>query len=201
MGRSFWSANCAPRAADLPDTILSPANYTFNGFAIPRPWERSSPTRKLRPIVLVGDGAFQMTCLELSTAMRYGFNPIVLVLNNKGYGTERFCRKARLTTFPTGLSPDARSVRGRWGFEVHTEGISTKPCGPRCRTGTKFSLLNIHLERPDVSRPRTAGEEFGKADLSDPPFSGIGSTPSASITAVSFKRFCFIGGERMRHPK
>ncbi|MDB4637584.1 thiamine pyrophosphate-dependent enzyme [bacterium] len=28
--------------------------------------------KKLRPLVLVGDGAFQMTCLELSTSLRYG---------------------------------------------------------------------------------------------------------------------------------
>ena len=30
---------------------------------------------KLRPSVLVGDGAFQMTGMELSTAARYGLNP------------------------------------------------------------------------------------------------------------------------------
>jgi len=43
----------------------------------------------LRPIVLVGDGAFQMTGTELSTAVRYGQTPIVVVLNNRGYSTER----------------------------------------------------------------------------------------------------------------
>jgi len=35
----------------------------------------------LRPLVLVGDGAFQMTGMELSTATRFGLNPIVVVLN------------------------------------------------------------------------------------------------------------------------
>jgi indolepyruvate decarboxylase len=43
----------------------------------------------LRPIVLVGDGAFQMTGSELSTCVRYGQSPIVVVLNNRGYSTER----------------------------------------------------------------------------------------------------------------
>ena len=42
-----------------------------------------------RPLVIVGDGAFQMTGTELSTIVRYGLNPIVVVLNNHGYGTER----------------------------------------------------------------------------------------------------------------
>ena len=67
----------------------SPAYYTSLGYAVPaaigvqlaRPW--------LRPLVLVGDGAFQMTGMELSTAARFGLNPIVVVLNNEGYGTER----------------------------------------------------------------------------------------------------------------
>jgi indolepyruvate decarboxylase len=30
-----------------------------------------------------------MTGMELATAVRYGLNPVVVVLNNGGYGTER----------------------------------------------------------------------------------------------------------------
>ena len=70
--------------------FLSPAYYTSMGFAIPAALGVQCANRKLRPLVLVGDGAFQMTCLELSTTLKHGFNPIVLVLNNEGYGTERF---------------------------------------------------------------------------------------------------------------
>jgi indolepyruvate decarboxylase len=44
---------------------------------------------KLRPLVLVGDGAFQMTGMELSSIVRQRLNPVVIVLNNAGYGTER----------------------------------------------------------------------------------------------------------------
>ena len=42
-----------------------------------------------RPIVLVGDGSFQMTGMDLSTAVAHGLDPIVLVLDNHGYGAER----------------------------------------------------------------------------------------------------------------
>ncbi len=70
--------------------FLSPAYYTSMGFAIPASVGVQVANRKLRPIVFVGDGAFQMTCMELSTAVRYDFNPIIVVLNNKGYTTERF---------------------------------------------------------------------------------------------------------------
>src|SRR5208337_4131355 len=38
---------------------------------------------------LVGDGAFQMTGMELSTCAKYGLHPIVCILNNDGYGTQR----------------------------------------------------------------------------------------------------------------
>jgi len=42
-----------------------------------------------RTIAIVGDGAFQMTGIELSTAAKEGMKPIVCLLNNDGYGTQR----------------------------------------------------------------------------------------------------------------
>ena len=69
--------------------FLSPAYYTSMGFAVPAALGVMVARPDLRPIVLVGDGAFQMTGMELSTVVRYGFAPIVIVLDNKGYGTER----------------------------------------------------------------------------------------------------------------
>ena len=69
--------------------FLSPAYYTSMGFAVPASVGASFADPTLRPIVLVGDGAFQMTGSELSTAVRYGQTPIVIVLNNRGYSTER----------------------------------------------------------------------------------------------------------------
>ncbi len=42
-----------------------------------------------RTFVIIGDGAFQMTGTEFSTAVKYGMNPIVIVMNNDGYGTQR----------------------------------------------------------------------------------------------------------------
>ena len=40
--------------------------------------------------MIVGDGAFQMTGMELSSLVRHKFPTIVIVLDNDGYGTERF---------------------------------------------------------------------------------------------------------------
>ncbi|MBI4326564.1 MAG: alpha-keto acid decarboxylase family protein, partial [Chloroflexi bacterium] len=69
--------------------FLAPAYYASMGFGVPAGIGAQLANPKLRPLVLVGDGAFQMTGLELATAVRYQLNPIVIVLNNAGYGTER----------------------------------------------------------------------------------------------------------------
>ena len=67
----------------------SPAYYTSLGYAVPAAIGVQLARPDLRPLVLVGDGAFQMTGMELSTVARFGLTPIVVVLNNEGYGTER----------------------------------------------------------------------------------------------------------------
>ncbi|MCP9442954.1 MAG: thiamine pyrophosphate-binding protein [Nitrospira sp.] len=69
--------------------FLSPAYYTSMGFAVPAALGASFADPALRPLVLVGDGAFQMTGTELASYVRYGLAPIVIVLNNRGYSTER----------------------------------------------------------------------------------------------------------------
>jgi len=69
--------------------FLSPAYYTSMGFAVPAALGASCADPSLRPIVLVGDGAFQMTGTELASCVRYGLAPIVVLLNNRGYSTER----------------------------------------------------------------------------------------------------------------
>lgn len=72
--------------------FIAPAYYLSMGFAVPASIGVSMADPRLRPLVLVGDGAFQMTGTELSTAVRLGLRPIVLILNNEGYGTMRKVR-------------------------------------------------------------------------------------------------------------
>jgi len=69
--------------------VLGTAYYASMGFAVPAAIGAQLARPERRPLVLVGDGAFQMTGMELTTAARYHLNPIVIVLNNAGYGTER----------------------------------------------------------------------------------------------------------------
>ena len=80
------------RSAHQPQ-FIAPAYYMSMGFAVPGGIGVALATRRLRPYVLVGDGTFQMTGVEISTAVRLGLNPIVIVLNNDGYGTMRQIRE------------------------------------------------------------------------------------------------------------
>jgi len=69
--------------------FLSPSYYSSLGFSIPAILGVQAKHPELCPIVVVGDGAFQMTGNELSTVIRNHMNAVVIVLNNSGFGTER----------------------------------------------------------------------------------------------------------------
>jgi len=85
------------RSARQPQ-FIAPAYYMSMGFAVPAGIGVALAAKRLRPYVLVGDGAFQMTGAEISTAVRLGLNPIIIVLNNDGYGTMRQIREGSFNT-------------------------------------------------------------------------------------------------------
>lgn len=132
--------------------FLSPAYYTSMGFAIPAAVGVQVADRGLRPIVLVGDGAFQMTCLELGTALKLGFSPIVVVLNNHGYTTERFLQEGPFNDIPNwNYHRLPELLGGGWGFEVHTERDLDQALQAALANQDKFSIVNVHLDPHDVS--------------------------------------------------
>ena len=132
--------------------FLSPAYYTSMGFAIPASVGVQAADRSKRPVVLVGDGAFQMTCLELSTGLKHGFNPIVVVLNNRGYTTERFLAEGPFNDIPNWnyhRMPDL--LGGGWGFECRTEAELDKALKAGLANTDSFTLINCHLGKFDTS--------------------------------------------------
>lgn len=70
-------------------TFLADAYYLSMGFAVPAGIGAMAASKEGRVFILVGDGAFQMTGMELSTAAKYGLKPIVVIINNDGFGTQR----------------------------------------------------------------------------------------------------------------
>jgi len=69
--------------------FIAPAFYASVGFGVPAGIGvgLADPTR--RPVILVGDGGFQMTGVELCTAKKLEQNPIVIVFDDGCYGTLR----------------------------------------------------------------------------------------------------------------
>lgn len=132
--------------------FLSPAYYTSMGFAVPAALGVQINKPRSRPMVFVGDGAFQMTGQELSTIVRYGLNPIIFVLNNKGYTTERFILDGPFNDIHEWAYhrwPDI--LRAGWGSEVHTEGDLEKALAHAVGNKDSFSIINVHLEPFDRS--------------------------------------------------
>jgi indolepyruvate decarboxylase len=61
--------------------VLASAYYATMGFGVPAALGFEVATG-LRPLVLVGDGGFQMTGQELIHAVRWGLRPVVVLMNN-----------------------------------------------------------------------------------------------------------------------
>jgi indolepyruvate decarboxylase len=77
------------------DEFIAAGYYSSMGFGVPAGIGAQLARPKVRSIVLVGDGGFQMTGNELSAAVRSGINPIVIVFNNSSYAMLRFIDQKR----------------------------------------------------------------------------------------------------------
>ncbi|MFO0956857.1 MAG: thiamine pyrophosphate-binding protein [Isosphaeraceae bacterium] len=132
--------------------FISPAYYTSMGFAMPAAVGAGVANRQNRPLVLVGDGAFQMTGMELSTIVRQGLNPIVVVLNNKGYTTERFLLEGSFNDIQNWAFHKIPEVLGTGlGLEAWDEEQLDKALKAAVENTGSFSLINVHLDPYDRS--------------------------------------------------
>jgi indolepyruvate decarboxylase len=139
-----------PRQTDF----MSPAYYTSMGFAVPAALGAMVARPDLRPVVLVGDGAFQMTGMELSTIVMHGFSPIVIVLDNQGYGTERMLHRGEHKfndVHPWAYHKLPEMLGAGTGYDIHTEGDFDRALRAAFADRAGFSLLHVHLEENDFS--------------------------------------------------
>jgi indolepyruvate decarboxylase len=132
--------------------FLGPAYYASMGFAVPASIGAQMANPKLRPLVLVGDGAFQMTGMELSTSVRYGLNPIVIVLNNFGYGTERHMQDGAYNDVLLWHYSRLPEIFGAGrGFVVKTEVELDNALAEAKKWEKSFCLLDVQLDPRDRS--------------------------------------------------
>ena len=133
--------------------FLSPAYYCSMGFAVPAAIGAQLASPTLRPIVIVGDGAFQMTGMEISTISRFALNPIIIVLNNNGYGTERPMLDGPFNDIlPWNYYRIPEIIGHGKGFVIETEDQLEESLSAAERIYSKdLCVLDVHLDIHDGS--------------------------------------------------
>lgn len=134
--------------------FLSPAYYTSMGFSVPAALGAQVARPDLRTVVIVGDGAFQMTGNELSTLIRHKFPAIVIVLDNGGYLTERFLHPGEFSfndVQPWAYHKLPEVYGGGRGYEVRTEGEFDEALRQAWADTSGLSLIQVRLDRLDHS--------------------------------------------------
>ncbi|MGN6349240.1 MAG: thiamine pyrophosphate-dependent enzyme [Candidatus Nitrosocosmicus sp.] len=133
--------------------FLASAYYLSMGFAIPASLGAQLANPSLRPIVIVGDGAFQMTGMEISTIARFNLNPIIFILNNKGYGTERQLLDGSFNdVLPWNYSLLPNVIGQGKGFLIKTERQLDKTLNEiQQKYFRDLCILDIRLEADDRS--------------------------------------------------
>lgn len=132
-------------------SLTGPAYYAGMGFGVPAGMGVQATTGK-RPIILVGDGAFQMTGWELGNCRRYGWDPLVIVFNN--------CSWEMLRTFQPGTKfndlddwkfADIAKSLGGDGYRVSTRNELKEALDIAYETRGKFQLVEVMMEREAIS--------------------------------------------------
>jgi len=146
-----------------PSNFLSDAYYLSMGFAIPAAIGVMAAQPDNKIFVIVGDGAFQMTGTELSTAAKYNMSPIVFILNNDGYGTQRHILDGPFNEIHPWHYTKITELLG-YGIarRVTTNGELEAAINEALRANT-LALIEVVVPRSDSSAAlKRMGEELGK---------------------------------------
>ncbi len=150
VGDPVWAADDIQTREGT--SFLCPAFYASMGFAVPGVIGAQLADPFRRAIALVGDGAFQMTGMELLTAKRLGLNPIVIVINNSSFASLRSMghQQADFVNIPSLDYAKFAEVLGGRGFAIET----AKQLGQAlrlARDSKTFSILDVRIPPDDVS--------------------------------------------------
>jgi indolepyruvate decarboxylase len=133
-------------------SFISDAYYLSMGFGVPASIGAMAAKPKSRVYTLVGDGAFQMTGMELSTCAKYNLHPIVCILNNDGYGTQRYIIDGDFNNIHRWKYSKVRDVLdyGK-SVQVHTKGELEKAL--KAATASKeMYIIEVMIPRDDCSK-------------------------------------------------
>ena len=89
----------APMKLPLGANLYNQVLWGSIGWATAAAFGAGIAAKDKRVILMTGEGAHQLTAQEVSSMMRYGLKPIIIILNNAGYTIERVLSKDPLDPF------------------------------------------------------------------------------------------------------
>ncbi len=140
--------DCLFTAMEIDNTALvAPGYYAGMGFGVPAGIGAAVATGE-RPLVLVGDGAFQMTGWELGNCARYGLDPIVVLFNNTSWEMLRvFQPESKFNDLSDWHFADIASSLGGHGVRVTTRRELASALEAAAQRRGQFSLIEVMLPR------------------------------------------------------
>jgi indolepyruvate decarboxylase len=145
--------DCLFTAMEIEHTALAaPGYYAGMGFAVPGGIGVAAATGR-RPLILVGDGAFQMTGWELGNCRRYGLDPIVVLFNNASWEMLRvFQPESRFNDLDDWNFTAMAPALGGHGQRVTTRRELKRALERAVARRGQFSLIEVMLARGATSR-------------------------------------------------
>ncbi len=140
--------DCLFTAMEMDNTqLVAPGYYATMGFGVPAGLGFQAETGQ-RPLILVGDGAYQMTGWELGNCRRYGWDPIVLLFNNSCWGMlATFQPESGYNKLDDWHFADSAASLGGDGYRVHTRAELQQVLQQAVVTRGRFQLIEIMLDR------------------------------------------------------
>jgi indolepyruvate decarboxylase len=141
--------------------------YASMGFAVPAALG-AQIGRGRRPLVLCGDGGFQMTGHEISHAPAHGLTPVVVLVNNGGWGIFRPVTQRRdLLEIPPWPYAELAQAWGGVGFRVESR-AELRDALRAANEVREFALIECRVPPSDISpisrRYIRASARKGRAD-------------------------------------
>ena len=145
--------DCLFTAMDIAHTALvAPGYYATMGYGVPAGLGLQAATGQ-RPLILVGDGAFQMTGWELGNCRRYGWDPIVLVFNNASWEMLRtFQPESGFNNLDDWGFASMAAGMGGDGVRVQTRRELQAALEKAVATRGRFQLIEIMIPRGVLSQ-------------------------------------------------
>lgn len=147
--------------------FIADAYYLTMGFGVPASIGVMAADPKKRVITITGDGAFQMTGMELSTAAERGMAPIVVILNNDGYGTQRIILDGKFNDIRRWeYTKVCDVIRAGQSVVVHTKG-QLDGALTNAMASAELTIIEVRIPRDSYSPAlRHLGDELAR--LRDP---------------------------------